>query len=388
MSEQEQRREPPRRRRRRRRRHMGVWGATRYVMLVIGVSALLAGLCWVAAGDVLALNKEPLSASITLPDEVFTHQQVEVDGKTVTVSSADMDYVSDELSKNKLVEYPWLFRLFSSLTSAKDDLAPGTYTLNTTMDYRALVSGMSAKSGAKTEVTVTIPEGSTSAQVFALLEKNGVAKADTLSDTAANYDFKFSFLQNVVPLGDANRLEGYLFPDTYQFFQNMDPVSALNKMLLRFDEVMTPDLRQEIADSNQTIGQIITIASLIEKETTGDDQTHIASVIYNRLNKPKSETAGFLNIDATIQYVLPQRKGELTAADLEVDSPYNTKNNKGLPPGPIANPGQAAIRAAMHPDSTKDYFYALGDDKAHHFFRTYQQQKDFKATQELYKNAR
>ncbi|MEG2074763.1 MAG: endolytic transglycosylase MltG, partial [Angelakisella sp.] len=184
------------------------------------------------------------------------------------------------------------------------------------------------------------------------------------------------------------RLEGYLFPDTYQFFQNMDPVSALNKMLLRFDEVMTPDLRQEIADSNQTIGQIITIASLIEKETTGDDQTHIASVIYNRLNKPNSETAGFLNIDATIQYVLPQRKGELTAADLEVDSPYNTKNNKGLPPGPIANPGQAAIRAAMHPDSTKDYFYALGDDKAHHFFRTYQQQKDFKATQELYKNAR
>ncbi|MEG1721052.1 MAG: endolytic transglycosylase MltG [Pseudoflavonifractor sp.] len=390
MSQQEENRTtPPRPRpRRRRRRKMGAWGAMMYVMLVIGASALLAGLAWIAAGDVLALNKAPLTATITLSEDVFTYKDVEADGKTKTIATADMGHVAKELAQNDLVEYPWLFQLFASVTHAKDDLAPGTYTLNSTMDYRALVSGMSAKSSAKTEVTVTIPEGSTSAQVFALLEKNGVATVSELESTAASHDFKFSFLQNIVPLGEANRLEGYLFPDTYQFFKGMDPVSALNKMLLRFDQVMTADLRQEIAANGQTMAEIITIASLIEKETTGDDQTHIASVIYNRLNKPTSETAGFLNIDATIQYILPQRKGELTGEDLKIDSPYNTSLYKGLPAGPIANPGQAAIRAAMHPDKTGDYFYALGDDKTHHFFKTYARQKEFTATQELYKNAK
>ena len=313
--------QPPRKRRRRRRR-MGALGALLYVVLVIGVSALLAGLGWVWAGDVLALNKEEHAAVITLPEDIFTYTEVtDGEGNPSKVSSADMGYVADVLSENGLIEQKWLFRLFAAFTHGDEEIAPGTYNLDTDMDYRAIIKNMSLKSASKTEVTVLIPEGSTAEQVFALLAENGVCSVDELRETAANYDFKFSFLKGVLPLGDSNRLEGYLFPDTYNFYKNSSAVTVLNKMLLRFDEVFTEDMREKAAANGQTVHDIVTIASLIEKETTGDDQTSISAVIYNRLYKQNSETNGRLDIDATIQYILPERKEKLSDADKTIDSP-------------------------------------------------------------------
>lgn len=373
--------------RRRRRRRLGAWGALLYVVLVIGVSALLAGLGWIWAGDVLALNKAEITATITLPDDIFTYtEETNEEGETVTVSHADVGYVADQLKQNDIIEYKWLFKLFCSFTNGSEKMTSGTYTLSTTMDYSAIIRNLSAKSSARTEVMVVIPEGSTLKQIFEILEENGVATVEELTDTAANYDFKFSFLKDVIPLGDATRLEGYLFPDTYIFYQNMDPVQALNKMILRFDEVFTEEMREEAAANGQSIHDIVTIASMIEKETTGNDQTDIADVIYNRLYNPTSETAGYLNIDATIQYILPERKEKLTAEDLAIDSPYNTYKYTGLPAGPIASPGQASLRAAMNPSGNGYYFYALGDDGEHHFFKSYSGLTSFKATQELYQN--
>ena len=119
------------------------------------------------------------------------------------------------------------------------------------------------------------------------------------------------------------------------------------------------------------IREILTIASMIEKETDGTDRTTIASVIYNRLNNPGASTAGYLQIDATIQYVLPEGKIVQESDYQGVDSPYNTYKNKGLPPGPIANPGMESITAALNPQSTNYYYYALGDDHLHHFFSSY-----------------
>ena len=372
---------------RRPRRRLGAWGALLYVVLVIGISALLAGLGWIWASDVLALNKAEVTATITLPDDIFTYTETtNEEGETVTVSSADVGYVADQLEQNGIIEYKWLFQLFCGFTGGKEKMTAGTYTLSTPMDYSAIIRNLSAKSSARTEVTVVIPEGSTLTQIFEILEENGVATVEELTDTAANYDFKFSFLKDVLPLGEATRLEGYLFPDTYIFYQNMDPVQALNKMILRFDEVFTEEMREEAAANGQSIHDIVTIASMIEKETTGNDQTDIADVIYNRLYNPTSETAGYLNIDATIQYILPERKEKLTAEDLAIDSPYNTYKYTGLPAGPIASPGQASLRAAMNPSGNGYYFYALGDDGEHHFFKSYSGLTSFKATQELYQN--
>ena len=139
-----------------------------------------------------------------------------------------------------------------------------------------------------------------------------------------------------------------------------------------------------MADSGRTIHEVLTVASMIEKETDGEDRGKIASVIYNRLNNPGASagTNGYLQIDATLAYL---NGGKVpTEADKSIDSPYNTYLYPGLPPGPIANPGLESIKAAMEPESTSYYYYTLGDDDKHHFFNTYGEMTSFMSTQALY----
>ena len=348
---------------RRRKKRSGLSGAAIYAIFVIGVSALLACIGWVAANDVLALNKPEKTATITITNDD---------------SFGD---VAEKLKDEGLIEYKFLFNLFATFTRSKDDVVAGTFTLNTDMDYRALLSGMSANSATRATVTVTIPEGYTVDQIFTLLEEKGVASVEDLQDMAANHDYAFSFLQDL-ELGDYHRLEGYLYPDTYEFTTPQNPLYVINKMLVRFDEQFTDAMRQEVADGGRTIHEIITIASMIEKETDGNDRADIASVIYNRLNNPSGGTQGYLQIDATLAYI---NGGKVpTEADKSIDSPYNTYLYKGLPAGPISNPGLESIKAAMNPNSTSYYYYALGDDGVHHFFKTLREQQNFIATQELY----
>jgi UPF0755 protein len=153
-------------------------------------------------------------------------------------------------------------------------------------------------------------------------------------------------------------------------------------MLVNFDQKYTDDLRKKVEQSGYSIREILTIASLIEKETDGTDWRKISSVIYNRLNNPSASTAGYLQIDATLAYL---NGGQIpTEADKSIDSPYNTYLYKGLPAGPIANPGLEAIQAALNPEKTSYYYYALGDDNVHHFFKTYEEQKRFISSQKLY----
>ena len=353
----------PRRRRRSAGTAMGF--AALYVVGVIGISILLACIGWIAANDVLALNK----------------QEKEV---VFTISSDDtFNDVVDRLEEEGLIEYKLLFKLFASFTHGKDKVTMGTYNLNTDMDYRALLSGMSLTSSNRAEISVTIPEGYSLSQIFQLLEEKGVATVEDLTETAAQHDYAFSFLQDI-PLGEATRLEGFLYPDTYNFYTPHDPVYAINKMLVNFDAKYTDELRQQVADSGYSIREILTIASMIERETDGEDRGKIASVIYNRLNNPNAGTVGYLQIDATLTYI---NGGKVpTAADKEIDSPYNTYKYKGLPPAPIANPGLEAIKAALDPESTDYFYYTLGDDEKHHFFKTYEEMQSFMATQELYKS--
>ena len=351
-----------------RKKRTSVSFALLYVVFVIGISALLACIGWVAANDVLALNKAEKTVTVTISEED---------------SFSD---VADMLKENGLIEYKSLFSLFATFTGGRDDVVAGTFTLNTDMDYRALLNGMSANSATKATISVTIPEGYTIDQIFSLLAERGVASEEELQDMAANHDYAFSFLQDI-ELGDYHRLEGYLYPDTYEFTTPERPLYAINKMLVRFDEMVTDEMRQEITDSGRTIHEVLTVASLIEKETDGTDRATIASVIYNRLNNPNASagTNGYLQIDATLSYI---NGGQVpTDADRSIDSPYNTYLYPGLPPGPIASPGLESIQAAMDPADTSYYYYALGDDETHHFFRTYSEMQNFMATQERYSNS-
>jgi len=337
-----------------------------YVICVIGVSVLLACVGWVAANDVLALNKEEAEVTVTIgPDDSF-------------------DDVTELLKEKGLIEHKFLFKLFASFTHGEEKVTRGTYTLNTDMDYRALLAGMSANSANRAEIQVTIPEGYSIDQIFALLEEKGVASAEDLEQEAATHNYQFDFLQDI-PLGDYKRLEGYLYPDTYTFNTPHNTLWGINKFLVNFDSKYTDELRAQVEASGYSLHEILTIASLIEKETDGTDRRSIASVIYNRLEKPTAGTVGYLQIDATLAYL---NGGKVpTEADKAIDSPYNTYKYKGLPPGPIANPGIESIQAALDPANEPYYYYALGDDNVHHFFKSYEGLQDFTASQERYKKA-
>ncbi len=334
-----------------------------YFATILIISAILAGIGWLLCNDLLALNKKPHTAEIVVTD------------------GEKLGAVAKSLKQSKLIEYKGFFLLYGALSDT--EIVAGTYELNSDMDYHALLTAMSPKSGARKTVDVTIPEGYSMQQIFKLLEEKNVNTADKLMEAAANGDYDYDFLAEKEK-GSASRLEGYLFPDTYQFYSGGDPEKVINKMLKNFNNKMTDELMKKVESSPYSLDEIITIASLIEKETDGSDEGKISSVIRNRL-KNSGETAGYLQIDASLQYALGSHKEVLTDADKEVDSPYNLYKNKGLPPTPIANPGISSIRSALYPDDTSYYYYALGDDGVHHFFRTYREFVNFLNTQTLYK---
>lgn len=354
-----------------------------YIVCVIGASVLLAALCWIAANDVLALNKPEHTATVVLSEDYFSIKKKTLeDGTTQTTYKAKIGKVAKLLEEHELVDSQLLFRAFCSITDGEKKLRPGAYNLDTSMDFRSLVAGMGSNSDSRVVVEVTIPEGYTVAQTFQLLETNGVASAETLMDYAANYNYGFSFLQDI-PLGDANRLEGFLFPDTYEFYVNHDPKYVINKLLQNFDIQYTEEMREQVAKSKYSLREYLTVASLIERETSGKDQGQIASVIYNRLENPNSSagTNGYLQIDATLYYLTGKTP---TEADKAIDSPYNTYKYPGLPPAPIANPGLTSIKAALDPDRTGYYYYALGDNGSHKFFQDYTSMLNWMHTQKLY----
>lgn len=330
-----------------------------YVICVLTASILLAVFAWKCADDVCAFTDQDKEITVTVPE------------------NATMSGITDMLHEKGLIRYKWLFGLYCMVSDAQEKIDPGTYTLNAIFDYHALVNGMIETSENRATVDVTIPEGYELEDIFALLEEKQVCSVDDLENAAAAYHFEYDFLEDL-EYGDSRRLEGYLFPDTYEFYLDDKAENVLGKFLKNFDNKITDELKADLNALNErvrtameaggfteaeiqqnllTFHDIVIVASLVEKETTRTSENGlIASVIYNRLC---SKTYPCLNIDATIQYVLPERKDILTNADKAILSPYNTYTHAGLPVGPIANPGMNAIRAALYPMESDYYFYAL-----------------------------
>lgn len=361
----------------------GCLGGLMYFIFVISVSVILACGGWMAATDVLALNKADLEAQVTLPDSAFTMEERTVeddDGNKTTemVQVADIGYAANALKEAGIIQYKFLFRLFCTVSHADLKLDPGTYVLNTDYDYRALVKKMQTGSTATATTELTFPEGWTMEQIFSKLEEEGVCDKDDLYAAAADYNYNYTFLGDA-ETGDAARLEGFLFPDTYQFYIGMQASSAINKFLDNFHTRLTADMNKQAENLGLSMRQAVIIASMIEGEAANDEERPlIASVIYNRLASGMP-----LQIDATLQYALGEHKDVLTDADKQVDSPYNTYLHTGLPPGAICNPGLASIKAALQPSDTDYYYYALDTEtKAHRFFTNLEEFNQFVATQD------
>ncbi len=326
----------------------GCFATLTYTALVMGLAVLLAGFLIISANDVFALVKADREVTVVITD-------------TDTIKD-----VSKAFGDAGLIRYPSLFRLFADVSGLDKNIAPGEYTLNANMDYRTLLRKIQKKAAGREVVTVVIPEGMTQKEIFALLEEKGVCEAWRLQGAAQYYDYSYSFVKDL-PYSP-NRLEGYLFPDTYNFYVNENPISVVGKFLANFNRKMTVDMKARAENMGYSIHEIVIIASMIEREAKYDEERPlVSSVIYNRL---KSSNFPYLQIDATVQYALPEYKEVLTDEDLAIDSPYNTYKVKGLPAGPISNPGLAAIRAALYPDDTDYYYYVVRKNGYHYFSKT------------------
>lgn len=361
----------------------GCLGGVMYFVFIVCISVVLACLAWMAVSDALALNKDSFTAVVSLPMNIFDSETVdtydESGEKTGTkrVTSADISYVADELKAAGLIEYKWLFEFFCKISHADTKVDPGEYELSSSFDYRALIKNMQVGSGATVTVSVTIPEGFTMHQIFKRLEENKVCSYEELMDAAANYSYNYEFLANI-PEGDATRLEGFLFPDTYEFYVGMQASSAINKLLENFHYKISDEMIAQMNAMGLDIRTVVNMASLIEREAANDNERgFIASVIYNRLAVSMP-----LGIDASILYTHQDHEGSPTGEMLAEESPYNTRLNVGLPPTPIANPGLASIQAVLAPETTGYYYYALDTVTGQHRFFTNSGEFDaFVATQ-------
>jgi len=209
---------------------------------------------------------------------------------------------------------------------------------------------------------VIIPEGFNMWKIAARLERKGIVRQIDFLRYAKDPDYARRILG-----WDAPRLEGYLYPDTYRFYKNTPPEKVIQRMVKRFKSVFTNTFKRKAEELGWSIHQAMTMASIIEKETgRARERSKISSVFHNRLRRKwKMET------DPTVIYgLLPSFNGNLTSKDLHNPHPYNTYKHRGLPPGPIASPGLAAIRAALYPLKTRYMFFVSKNDGTHVFSRT------------------
>ncbi len=268
--------------------------------------------------------------------------------------------IAAKLSETGQIRSPRAFTLYTRFHGVQGLLKAGAYKLDGSLGVPALVDVLTE--GKNSQLTLTIPEGYTVKDIDALVAKEGLAPPGAIIDCAKNCDFSaYAFIPSsagaLAPRG--GRLEGYLYPDTY-FVNPLDftPQSFLERLIGTFHERVLDDLQKDVDSSGHSLQEIITMASIMEEEANGEeDRNMVSGILWNRIDQGIG-----LYADATIRYALQKPKEALRVSDLETDSPYNTRKYKGLPPGPIANPGLQSIHAALHPTQTA-YLYYLHDAK-------------------------
>ena len=298
--------------------------------------------------------------------------------KQVKINKGDtLDIIAARLEKNELINSKLCFKIKAKMLNKEASMQPGSYTLSRALSNEEIINAFSV--GRKNK-TITFPEGYTVRDVAAKLEKERILPADTFINACQNYKGKYKFLKGV----DIKKfkLEGFLFPATYQISENATNKDIVELFLKGFDTNFKQENYAILKEKMLTMHELLTIASLIEKEAALDkDRAKIASVIYNRLKKGMK-----LQFCATVQYALGKHKQKLYYKDLKIDSPYNTYKIKGLPPGPICSPGIKSIEAALHPANTDYLYYVVkaGGSMEHVFSNNY---KDFENNKSQYLNS-
>ncbi len=292
-------------------------------------------------------------------------------------SGSSTNKIADILKENGLVKSKIVFKNIVRNKKLDGKLKAGTYILNNGMNLEQIVYQLEA--GGKNENTVyfTIPEGYEIKDIAERLDELKLIDKEVFLELTADankFSDKFSFLKE---LPKEQSLEGFLFPDTYEVYVNVSEEEIVERMLSRFEQFYETDLKKEVEKSELDLNEIVTLASIVEKEARVDkERSTIAGVLYNRLNIDM-----LLQVDATVQYALGERKQRLLYKDLEVESPYNTYIHKGLPPAPIASPGGKSLMATVKPSDVDYLYYVLKKDGSgeHIFTKTYEEHLNAKS---------
>lgn len=347
---------------------LGRWTKALLVLAAaLGVSAFLAFFALNSAGDLFGLNKPDKELTFILPE-------------TKSISE-----VASLLKEKGIITQPLTFQLYATLKKKNEGYIPGTYELNSNMSYDQIMTRLRTVVKEQIEVSVTFYEGMTMREIAERLEKNKVCSADDFYKFLEQEElpWAFDFLKEIPDKKERyRRLEGYLFPDTYTFTEDEDVSTVVQKFFVNFNNKFDDDLLKEVENSGMTLDEVITMASVIQKEVANnDDMKRVSSVFHNRIASGQMPK---LQSDVTVFYVendlkpfLGGQQGQKAENDPNqyIYDAYNTYACDGLPVGPICNPGMNAIRAALEPAETQ-YYYFVADKDGQTYYAATQAEHD------------
>lgn len=344
-----------------------------YVIFVICASIIISYLGITIANDVFAFVKSDKEVTLTVSEDTTFRE------------------LAGELEKKGVVEYSLILRLYNSFknrgSEKEQELEPGEYTILSNLNYDEIISTFSKKAPPRTIVRITFPEGLSADEVIDLFTENGVGTREGFEEALSSsliYDMDYRFLKELQEtekaggFKDGRRyvLEGYLYPDTYDFYTDAAEADIISKLLATFNRRFEDAYYDRCAELEYTVDEVINIASIVQMETKYDSEYGMVSSLYhNRLDNPSSFPR--LQCDSTYLYVYPDRRPNLTLDEMKAsDSPYSTYSHDGLPPSAICSPSLDAIIAALYPNPIDDsgvkhtYYYMYSRPNGYHYFAT------------------
>ena len=292
--------------------------------------------------------------------------KIEANAKEIVIpKGSTVKSISKILKDENMIKDSFVFELYCKINEKSDKIKAGKYRISNSMEVPEIVEVLVSGKALIDTVRFTIPEGYNLAQIVDKINSLGVVSSESINEALKAGRYEYEFIEQIPDR--ENKLEGYLFPDTYEIYRDTTAEAIIKKLLGRFDDVFTEEFRKRAEELNMSIDQVVILASIIEREAKLDSERKLISgVFHNRLKKKM-----LLQSCATVQYLLKEPKEELLYEDLEIDSPYNTYKYPGLPPGPIASPGLAAIEAALYPEKTDFLYFFARNDGSHVFSKTF-----------------
>ena len=322
------------------------------VLLIIILSVALVALRYYKQGLLPMDSNNPRDVNISIP------------------ASTSSKRIGEILHENGLIKHPLIFIYQIKSNNVVGKLKAGDYDLSTGMDIEEIIDSLTKGVKSQDVVRFTIPEGYEIRQIADRLSKEEIVNKDRfleLVSDKSNFEDEYDFLKL---LNDDQNLEGFLFPSTYEVFIGSSEEEVIGKMLDEFEKNYEGELKSRIEDMDLDFNEIITLASIVEREGKVEEELPIMSAVFhNRIDQGM-----MLQSCATVQYILGERKPILSTEDTRTPSPFNTYINQGLPPSPIASPGKVALMAAVDPADVDYLFFVLtGEDGTHTFTKTYEE---------------